>query len=118
MSKIGKKIAKEVKRLAAESPDFIYPYEDCKYIHNGEPSCLYGHALFNLGLIDSSFERKLGKGHLGNDTLLNFQPIDTVLQQLDIKLDNDEVGAFIGSQDDQDNGRPWDVAARPLENIL
>ena len=117
MSKFGKRLAKEVNRLAAESPDFIYPHEDAVYVLNGEPSCLYGQALWNLGLIDESFERKLGKTQSGLDGLLNYQPIDIVLDRLNLKVGKKEVMAFILSQESQDNGRPWDVSVRPLEAI-
>lgn len=117
MSTLGDRLKQEVIRLAAESPDFIYesPDEDqCVYVHEGEPSCLYGQALWNLGLIDASLERRKVLNVFGRPESLNFQMIDDLLKYLELEVDEDEAEAFIKSQDAQDNGRPWDVAARKL----
>lgn len=56
MSEItGFQLNQEIRRLAAESPDFVYRPEDpdtgsCVYVVNGVGSCIVGRALVNLGV--------------------------------------------------------------------
>ncbi|MCG7607167.1 hypothetical protein [Mycobacterium sp. CnD-18-1] len=120
MSAIGEKIAAEVNRLAAENPDFIYDTDEdkdqCVYVENGEPSCLYGYALWNLGLIDARIEKAtmtIG----GRLVSVNHQTIKTLARYLGLNLDQEELWAFSESQDYQDSSRPWYVAARPLAKL-
>lgn len=63
MSNRGAKLIKIIRDLAAEKPDFVYErpgnYHDgkgCVYVHDGQPSCIVGHAMWRAGLIDDSFE--------------------------------------------------------------
>lgn len=120
MSEIGAKIAAEVNRLAAEFPDFIYQADEdkdqCVYVENGQPSCLYGHALWNLGLIDARIENAtmLNCGRLVN---VNYQTVDLIASYLGLNLDEDELEAFSESQDKQDSSRPWGVAVKPLAKL-
>lgn len=56
MSELGQKIIDAVRAKAAELPDYIYQKTSngsCKYIHHGAPSCIIGHALWNVGLINA-----------------------------------------------------------------
>jgi hypothetical protein len=60
MSALGQKIIAEIRKVAADNPDFIYqaPYGDaCFYVFNGQPSCIVGRALWNLGFIDKTLEK-------------------------------------------------------------
>lgn len=110
MSKIGKRILKEVQRIAAQSPDYRYEPPDsdqCVYIHDGEPSCIFGHALLNLGLIDKSFERVLIDIDGVSCARINLQDIETVIEYLNLEIDDKEIEEFLSIQSDQDNGKPW-----------
>ena len=46
-----------IKKRVDERPDFVYPAGDCKYQKDGEPSCLIGCALFDLGVPISNLSR-------------------------------------------------------------
>ena len=58
MSELGQKLIAEVRKVAAERPDYIYqssgPADACWYMHNGEPSCIMGQAMYRLGAIGPS----------------------------------------------------------------
>lgn len=59
MSVLGQQLISSVRAHAAEKPDFIYESpegDSCVYVYAGCPSCLIGQALFDLGLIDASYE--------------------------------------------------------------
>lgn len=40
----------EVKKVAAEQPDYVYPEQYCQYQYDGKPSCIVGRALHRLGV--------------------------------------------------------------------
>jgi hypothetical protein len=96
MSEIGQKIIAETRKVAAETPGFVYRGL-CQYVDGGRPACLIGHALWNLGLIDETLE------HLSvNDDAVRF-----VTNHLDIALDEAEESWLNLAQSRQDNGFPW-----------
>lgn len=56
MSELGEQIIQAVRDIADERS--IYTHGGpCRYVFDGEPACLVGHALWRVGLIDADFER-------------------------------------------------------------
>lgn len=53
MSDIGQKLIRKVRDIAAARPEYVYDdTEDaCLYMLDGQPSCIIGHALFQLGYL-------------------------------------------------------------------
>lgn len=102
MSELGKKIIAEVRKVAAEKPDFEYRGV-CRYVVDAQPGCLVGHALWNLGLIDEDFER-----HPAND-----EDVDYVAEYLAYKrnvcddFDSQELDWLSRAQHTQDDKTPW-----------
>lgn len=62
MSNRGAKLIKIIRDLATEKPDFVYERPEiegdtgCVYVHDRQPSCIVGHAMWRAGLIDYSYE--------------------------------------------------------------
>ena len=65
MSELGAKLIASVRKFAAERPDYVYRNADDKhpsrsgcvyFTKDGKPSCLIGHALAELGLLDAQPE--------------------------------------------------------------
>lgn len=100
MSEIGQKIIAEVRKVAAANPDYIYERVEgspnCVYVRDGKPSCLIGHALWNLGLIDI---------HLPAD--LNYGGIHRLAPELNIWLDDAELTWLMSAQSAQDTRKTW-----------
>lgn len=96
-------IVRATREVAAERPDFVYvsPLLSgyCVYTHNGEPSCLFGHALLRLGLPMSCLEE-----------LSTNVAIATACRQLNIPLTDGEARSLADVQHAQDNGVPWGEA--------
>lgn len=114
MSAIGQQLIEIVRAKAAENPDFIYSPpggEDasCVYVHEGRPSCLIGHALWECGLIDGDFERRVGD---------NKQGFDDIAPMLGLELGQDELAWLLGTQGAQDNSRPWGAAVRRADQAV
>lgn len=100
-------LKEEVLRIAAESPEFVYPVsemEGCSYNPNGiQPACIFGQAFINLG--HPVFDRNEG---LAIHEVLSAQyGIDSG--------HGDLVERFSFVQSNQDNGKPWGVAVRFLD---
>lgn len=53
MSEVGQKLIAEVRKIAAERPDYVYGLANCQYMVNGHPSCIMGQALYRLGYLPS-----------------------------------------------------------------
>lgn len=74
MSEWGAKIIEETRKVATDNPNFLYEGV-CRYVIDGRPACLIGHALWNLGLINDTFDATGSNGctaygvleHLGLD---------------------------------------------------
>lgn len=99
MSEIGQKLIAETRKVATEKPDFVYEGV-CQYVDGGEPACLIGHALWNLGLIDESLEFRS----------VNDDGVRFVANHLGIALDDAEESWLLRTQSRQDNGLPWGAA--------
>ncbi len=101
MSELGQKIIAETRKVAAGNPDFVYQKISgaCKYVRNGNPDCIIGHALWNVGLIDADCPWD-GYG---------VSSISNVIRDVDWGkgLDSDEVGWLSIVQDSQDTGYSW-----------
>lgn len=54
MSDIGQQLIVEVRKVAAERPNYVYNKTYCQYLMDGRPSCIIGHALFNLGYLPAA----------------------------------------------------------------
>ncbi|AAN12764.1 gp124 [Mycobacterium phage Omega] len=103
MSELGQKLINEIRMVAAGNPDYVYEYEEgglCRYIMNGQPSCLVGHGLHRLGLIDAALEP--------HD--YNYSCFEDLEERLDLGLDSDEVHWVERVQIAQDGGRTWGEA--------
>lgn len=94
----GQQLIAEVKRVAAAYPNRTNFEGICQYIHDGEPCCLIGHGLYNLGVIDSSFENDSR-----NDESFDF--VGGTLDDLDITVD--EIHYLHEVQRRADKNWPW-----------
>lgn len=106
MSDVGQRLIAEVKRVAGEHPEFCYrtpgDTTQCKYVKDSAPSCLVGHGLWNLGLIDASLERAVRHGYK-----VNSSGIHGLIDAPDLDLDDYEIEWLAEAQDAQDDGHPW-----------
>ncbi|UVK63440.1 hypothetical protein SEA_AEGEUS_65 [Mycobacterium phage Aegeus] len=105
MSLIGENLIRLVRKFAAETPDYIYEpprvlTARCVYVHNGKPSCLIGKALWELGLINSTFETS-PKNSIG---------IADIYMTLGLALDAGEIKWLTNAQAAQDYKKPWSRA--------
>lgn len=106
----SKEILDEVVRIADENPDFVYqqiPNElgaSCKYVHDGQPSCLIGRAFWNLGLIDATLEQQEHENTSGAASMVKYTLHDKVTST---EADRE---ALAHIQDYQDNGMAWGFA--------
>lgn len=111
MSELGLKLIAETKRVAAENPDYIYKRDHrdggCHYVVDGKPSCLLGHALWNLGVIGADFTKRFDSD--GNNALDDLG-IEFLLEELRLELDFEEINYLGQVQGRQDSGRPWGKA--------
>lgn len=78
MSAVGQALIAEVRRIAAETPDYVYSSDQCMYMHEGQPSCIIGKALFNLGYLPNA---KAG---------IEDQGVNTALRILGLEVDANE----------------------------
>lgn len=93
----GDRLVAEVIRIAKESPDRVYGGRYCAYVLDGEPSCLVGRALWNLGLIDASIE----------GTERNGETIDYVADVLELDITQEQSDYLYRVQERQDNNWTW-----------
>lgn len=96
MSELGEKLIGTVREVVAERPDFVYePGAGCVYVHNGQPSCLLGHALWRLGLITADLS-----------PMTNGLGITAGIPGLE-SLDQSELNWLDLAQGEQDLGSDW-----------
>ncbi|RAV17550.1 hypothetical protein DQP57_00565 [Mycobacterium colombiense] len=106
MSEIGQKLIEETRKVAAEYPDFIFK-DICRYVNDGKPGCIVGHALWNLGMVDETTE---GKG-------FNDDGIWGLDKYLNLNLDPYEYTWLRAAQDEQDTGAPWGKAVAAADEV-
>lgn len=107
MSDIGEKLIDETRKVAAANPDFVYEREprgdgseflkSCAYVRNNQPSCIVGHALWNLGLINGELE----------SSSRNEDSVEEILSHLHINVDEGEGFWLTEVQNWQDCKTPW-----------
>lgn len=105
MSELGQRLKCEVLSIASANPDFVYEIPNggagvCLYVHDGEPSCLIGRALWNLRIINASMETGLH----------NDESFDRLAEYLKLDLDSEEIRWLRNVQYHQDRGRSWGYA--------
>ncbi|SIL73749.1 Uncharacterised protein [Mycobacteroides abscessus subsp. abscessus] len=114
MSLIGENLIRTVRRIAAANPDFVYEAQPdpvfpggrlCRYVHNGEPSCLIGKALWELGLINSVFETNAK----------NVSAFGQIYKGLGLALDHWELDWLIEVQRAQDFQTAWGRAVESAD---
>lgn len=115
MTEIGQKIIAKVREIASADPDFIYRSPTgaaCLYVHKGEPSCLIGQALWQLGLIDGEIESAPSVLVAGRSftTQPNKAWVTDLLPHLDILVSESEGKWLKTVQDRQDDLHPWGMA--------
>lgn len=99
MSELGQNLVAEVRKIAAENPDYVYDGA-CVYVRDGQPACLVGKAAWNLELIDAEIE---------NDSR-NDGGVDDLVAYLEIHITYEE-SAWLGLvQEEQDGGSRWHSA--------
>lgn len=118
MSEIGQKLIAGVKAAAEERPDYVYERPktpegkpkaaSCMYVRDGQPSCIVGHAAFNLGLIDSGFELRPE----------NTGGVSELLDTLGLEVDREELYWLDEAQEQQDTGSRWDAAVANADTAL
>lgn len=109
----GQRLIKAVRAVAAANPGHIYK-DVCQYVNgDGEPACIVGRGLWNLGIIDSTFHR-----HWAND-----EGIDNLREALletddSCYMSEDEADWLKSVQDLQDNGHvAWGEAVATADSV-
>lgn len=102
-----KEIISLLKKFGAERPDYTYPEGECDedgvalYFKDGEPSCLFGHVLAEMGY--------------GPDSVVENNTILSVFRQLGVNVSEK---MFLVVQDMQDSGETWGDVVDFLEDEL
>ena len=102
-------IIQEIRRVAGENPERVYGGMICKYVVGSQPSCLVGHALMNLGLIDASIV-STDKNESG------FRAFED--EKWFKKLSDDEIYWICSAQAEQDAETPWGVAVKAADEAV
>jgi len=105
VSDLGQKLIASVRRLASERPGYVYPRVNpikntagsCVYVADGQPSCIVGHALWELKLIGPEFE----------DHFQNSGGVEEIISALDLSIDAKEITWLSEAQEQQDCGVQW-----------
>jgi hypothetical protein len=123
MSAIGQQLIDIVRAKAAENPDFRYEPPGgagtpCVYVHRGKPSCLIGHALWGVGLIDADFSRRQERTDKSRAILLNAEGFDLVAPELGLELDREERMWLEQVQAEQDKEKPWGIAVKAADDFV
>lgn len=110
----------EVRRIAYERPEFIYKGDvaaGCVYVHEGAPSCLIGHALWNLKLIDADFEDACPDDL---DLPCNSTPITRLITQrlVPVTATPAQKEWLSWVQEYQDNESPWGTATAQADKDM
>lgn len=99
-------IIAEVRRLAAEKPDYVYEKPEfsafCLYMHGDEPGCIFGHALHNLGW---------------DVTAHDAGAINTVLDDNGVLTTTKQREWMREVQFSQDHGSTWEKAVRSADQV-
>lgn len=93
MSELGQQLIAETRKVVEANPDFVYSGV-CRYVKEGQPSCLIGHALWNLNLIDGTLE---DSPHNGNSSW-------GIINHLELDVDPESMDWLSYAQSRQDSG--------------
>lgn len=105
MSDIGQDIIAAVRGSAVANPERIYAGK-CAYVRNGYPSCIVGHGLWSLNLINADTE----------DLPENRAAIGSFLEHLGLEVDIREYQWLKLVQAVQDTGdETWGEAVRQAD---
>lgn len=117
---IGEQLQEKVREIAAERPDYVYKGKGggvgkpgrCVYVRDGQPSCLIGHALWGLGLIDATLEQR------GSGQGFNTGDIHSLADTLKLDIDSDSLDWLSHAQYRQDVGNTWGDAVQLADEQL
>ena len=123
MSEIGQEIIAEVRKIVAKKPKFIYrkprvpdnygkPVSTCFYVYGSAPSCILGHALWMLDLIDETLEKSTV-----NQSAFARGWINRFIPELD-DLDQSEWDWLAWVQEGQDEALPWATAVKNADDTM
>lgn len=108
MTVLGEQLISIVRAKAAETPDYIYRPPTlngaCLYVHQGKPSCIIGHALWEVGLIDANLP---GASSGSSVFHINEESIRTVAVDLELDLSIAEINWLAHVQGKQDRASSW-----------
>lgn len=108
MSEQGQRIIEAVRAVADRMPLHIQRGL-CQYVADGAPRCLFGHALWDLGLIDADLEARSYNG----------EPIRALLGAvLSVEVDSAEARWMEHAQSAQDESFMWGAAVRGADVAL
>lgn len=91
---LGAELEAEVRRLAADDPERT---AECRYVCDGKPMCIVGHALINLDVLSVDV--------LGRNNLKSIIALNGLVGGLGI--DRDRLHWLEDVQHWQDSGKPW-----------
>jgi hypothetical protein len=107
----------EVRRIAAESPDFTYNFFDqddpgCRYVKDGQGSCIVGKALVALGVPTDFFDTPAAGllPSLELNTTINSKRVGVIFPRLFGWPRGDELSWLMVVQAQQDTGMSWGYA--------
>lgn len=118
----GDDLVNAIREVAEANPDFVYRapsvHELCVYVDEGQPSCLVGHGLWNLGLINETFDN--GEPYWAKDANPNYQSVCDVLDRLGLWDQMTEAQrVWVGvAQSTQDDSLSWGTSIRRADETV
>lgn len=103
-TEFGQRVINAVREVAAEDPSYVFT-DVCRYVDQQGPACIVGHALWNLGLIDSTFYHDYANDE-GIDCLLETLHATTEAYE----MSENEADWLKRVQDMQDSKTAWGTA--------
>jgi hypothetical protein len=113
-------IIQEVRRLAAERPDYVYDEGEepeggdsirCFYWKDDRPSCIFGHALFRLGVTPERLQAADAVAPVGDS-------IESLLNRLAVGETPTETQWMGTVQRRQDDGWAWGEAVAATDREI
>ena len=118
-------LAVKVREIVARDPHFVYktppvaePFtsEYCRYAYKGEPSCLIGRGLYELGVPIEELDA-LDEGSHGEATIYSAAYAIAIGRHHDEVLRDLNVRWLDRMQNDQDNGVPYGLALHSADRL-
>ena len=104
----------EVRKVAAKMPDHLGLVDGggCHYVHKGAPSCIIGHALWNLGVIDAEFENRGINGS-------GVRALTDLISGIDDTTEDEMDRTWLYEvQESQDSGAEWAHAVAQADSYI